>query len=284
MSENAPRRPKKIPMVPVKTRPGSGAARKFFFAGGIIMKLNPSLAMELKQAKIDIPAREYAAFVALTAVFYFFLFGSLIVFLAWYANFLTQDFIEIAIGIAGFMGFFTMIYVYNNPKLQISRKVKNLEKDLLFAMRHLYIQVKSGVTLFDAMVSVSAADYGVISEEFEESVKEINGGVPQIDALENMAWRNPSLFFRRVIWQVVNAMRAGTDIGTVLKEILNALGTDQRLEIRRYGAQLNPLALVYMMSSVIVPSLGITFMITLSIFIGFLIPFDIFLLLILVFL
>src|SRR5438876_5653186 len=198
MSEDLPRRPKKIPMVPVKTSAGSGVARKFFFAGGIIQKLNPSLAMELKQAKIDIPAREYGAYVALTAIFYFFLFGSLIVGLAWYADFLTLNFIEIAGALSGVLAFFIMLYVLNYPKLQVGRKVKNLEKDLLFAMRHLYIQVKSGVTLFDAMVSVSSADYGVITEEFDESVKEINGGVPQIDALENMAWRNPSLFFRRV--------------------------------------------------------------------------------------
>ncbi|MDI6798525.1 MAG: type II secretion system F family protein [Candidatus Aenigmarchaeota archaeon] len=165
------------------------------------------------------------------------------------------------------------------------RKVRSLEKDLLYALRHLLIQVRSGVTLFNSIVSVSKAGYGLVSEEFDSTVKEINAGVPEIEALDNMAFRNPSLHFRRVIWQLVNALRAGSDIGNTLREIVSSMANEQRIEIRRYGAQLNPMALIYMMSAVIVPSLGITFLIILSSFVGFFIlPLDITLYLILAFL
>ncbi|MEM7825363.1 MAG: type II secretion system F family protein, partial [Candidatus Aenigmatarchaeota archaeon] len=157
-------------------------------------------------------------------------------------------------------------YVVFYPKKILREKIRLLEKDLLYALRHLLIQVRSGVTLFNAMVSVAAGDYGLISEEFEEAVREINAGVSEIDALEAMSWRNPSLYFRRVIWQLVNGMRAGSDIATTLREIVNGLAIDQRIEIRKYGAQLNPMALAYLMLAVIIPTLGITFLIILSSF------------------
>ena len=43
---------------------------------------------------------------------------------------------------------------------------------------------------------------------------------------------------------------------------------EQKVLIRKYGSQLNPLAMMYMMIDVIIPSLGITFLIIFSSFSG----------------
>jgi len=107
-----------------------------------------------------------------------------------------------------------------------------------------------------------------MSTEFSTVVKEINAGKPQVEALEEIAVENPSLFFRRSIWQLVNGMKAGSDMSGVIKEIINSLSEEQVLQIQRYGGQLNPLAMFYMLVAVIAPTLGMTFLIIISSFIA----------------
>lgn len=266
----------RIPLIPFKTETALNFARKFFGISKEMTKFFPSLNYELRQVKINLNPREYVALAIFTALFWFVLMIFITIFIGILAGALTTPtnilsyftstylFIMLLtnIGITLFVFYYVVFY----PKKILREKIRLLEKDLLYALRHLLIQVRSGVTLFNAMVSVAAGDYGLISEEFEEAVREINAGVSEIDALEAMSWRNPSLYFRRVIWQLVNGMRAGSDIATTLREIVNGLAIDQRIEIRKYGAQLNPMALAYLMLAVIIPTLGITFLIILSSF------------------
>ena len=150
------------------------------------------------------------------------------------------------------------------PKLIANKRIKKLEVNLLPALQSMLIQLNSGVPLFDILVGISKGDYGEISKEFSTVVKEINTGKPQVDALEDIAVENPSLFFRRAIWQIVNGMKAGSDMSNVIKEIINSLSEEQVLQIQRYGGQLNPLAMFYMLVAVIMPTLGMTFLIVIS--------------------
>jgi pilus assembly protein TadC len=83
-----------------------------------------------------------------------------------------------------------------------------------------------------------------------------------------LARQNPSLYFRRIMWQMVNALKSGADIGDTIKQIVDTLSEEQRIAIKKYGAQLNPLALMYMIFAVIFPTLGITFLLVVSSFIG----------------
>jgi hypothetical protein len=51
--------------------------------------------------------------------------------------------------------------------------------------------------------------------------------------------------------------------------MVDNLTNEQKVQIRKYGSQLNPMAMMYMMVAVIIPSLGITFIIIMSSFSGF---------------
>ena len=146
-----------------------------------------------------------------------------------------------------------------------------LEADLLNSLQHMLVEIKSGVPLFNSMVSISD-DYGEVSEEFRKVVKEINAGKSEIKALEEASRRNPSLYFRRTLWQLTNSIKAGSDIGDTLEAIVHNLTQEQIIEIRKYGQELSPYTLIYMLIAVIMPTLGITFLIILSSFAGIEIP------------
>jgi len=226
----------------------------------------PFLKMYLKQAEVDFPVKEYLSMCFLSSLIFFVFFGIFFIFILTVAG-VKNSFLfglVVAVVVTSFVFFQQIAY----PKMYANKRVRNIERNLLAALQNILIQLNSGVPLFDILVNIAKGKYGDISKEFSKVIREINAGRPQIEALEEIAAVNPSLFFRRSIWQLVNGMKSGADMATVLAEIIDSLSEEQILQIQRYGSQLNPMAMFYMLAVVIGPSLGMTFLIILSSFIA----------------
>ena len=258
-----------IPFVPFPVTKALNYARALGLVGiaNTMSKANPKLGLYLYQAESFLDAREYTSIAVFTGLFWTVVMAGLLGFISVAAR-APSNFLPLALLVSLGMGAVSYFYVVMYPQIIVLKKVRELEKHLLFAMRHLLIQVKSGITLFDSMASVSRGRYGLVSKEFNEAVRKISTGVRDVDALEDMALKNPSLHFRRSLWQISNALRAGSDIGETLEIIIDNLSNEQRIMVKQYGAQLNPLAFMYMMFGIILPSLGISLLVSLSSFGG----------------
>lgn len=259
---------KRIPFVPFPLTTARLVVKPFYGLGNRLLKIFPGLNVRLNQADVEISPREYLAiaFFALwfwtTIIFVLLLTFSLFIILP-------ANFVYILTAAPLIIGFLAFFYIVQYPMLIISRKIRDLDRYLLFALRHMQVQIKSGIPLFDGLVSISKGDYGLISEEFKKCVKKISTGMSETNALEELIFKNPSMYFRRVIWQITNAVRTGADLSDTLNAIVENLANEQKVAIRKYGSQLNPLSMMYMMLAVILPSLGITFLVLLSTFSGF---------------
>ncbi len=163
--------------------------------------------------------------------------------------------------LAGLLTFFSRT-VY--PRVYVTRKQRDIEQHLISALQDIHVQLQSGVPLFRIMVNISSSDYGALSDEFKKAVRRINAGYPQIQVLEELGEANPSPFFRRTLWQISNGMRAGSDISIVIHESIHALSQEQLIQIQNYGNKLNPMIMFYMLISVILPALSITFLTIIS--------------------
>ena len=256
----------KIPysLLPIKVlKKGSSI---FLGIGRSLEKNFPFLKLHLKQAEVDFSVKEYLSMCFLSGLIFFVFFGFffiLILFLAGVKNPFSFGLITSII-----ITLFVFLQQLTYPKIYSNKRIRDIEKNLLAALQNMLIQLNSGVPIFDILVNLSKGNYGEISREFLKAVKKINAGKPQIETLEEMATLNPSLFFRRAIWHLVNGMKAGADMSSVIKEMVNLLAEEQILQIQRYGSQLNPLAMFYMLVVVIAPSLGMTFLIIISSFIS----------------
>jgi flagellar protein FlaJ len=259
---------KKIPIVPVPMEKAQGASKHLLNWGEFFSNLFPGLAFELEQSEFHFEPREWVALGLFTALFYFSVLftGLFVVLMA--AKIAIARIIVISLGASGVIGLVGFMYVIFYPKLFVNRKVNQIEKNLPYVLHHLLIEVRSGVPLFNALVSISQSRYGILSEEIKKAVDDISTGKSEIAALEMLARRNPSLYFRRVLWQIVNSLKSGADIGNTIKQIVDNLAEEQRVAIKKYGSQLNPLTLMYMIFAVIFPTLGITFLLVLSSFVG----------------
>lgn len=150
------------------------------------------------------------------------------------------------------------------PKLFVSRRDREIEKNLIPALEDMLVQLNAGIPLFTILVNLSNADYGELSEEFKRAVKKISAGKPQIEVLEELGKRSSSLYFKRTLWQISNGMKAGSDITIVIRDSITALNEEQLLQIQNYGNKLNPMIMFYMLISVILPALSITFLTIIS--------------------
>lgn len=230
-------------------------------------KIFPSLELELRQADFDLNVREYISIALFSSFFMFILtFSAFFIFVFQSVTFYKT--LSMGFFIGSFFLILTFFYIKTYPKLVIRKKVMDLERNLIYAVRHIYVQVTSGVPIFDAMLSVSEANYGTISKEFKIAVRNVNTGQPIEKALDDLALRNPSQYFRRTLWQISNGIKSGSDIGNILRNITDYISSEQKILIKLYGSQLNPLTLLYMMAGIVIPSLGITFLVVLSSFSG----------------
>jgi flagellar protein FlaJ len=259
---------KRIPLLPFPLPRAKKISRRFLGIGESLSHMFPGLEFNIEQSGLEFDAREWMALAFFTAIFYFsVLFGPMAL-LTLAARIEPARAVGISFLVGFVIGFVSLIYLAMYPKLSVTRKVNQLEHFLPTGLHHLLIEVRSGVPLYNSLVSIAQSNYGMLSQEFRRAVNEINTGKSEVAALEMLARENPSLYFRRVIWQMVNALKSGADIGQTMKQIVDNLSEEQRIAIKKYGAQLNPLALMYMIFCVIFPTLGITFLLVISSFIG----------------
>jgi pilus assembly protein TadC len=258
---------KQIPLLPLPYGPLSKLSHGFYPLSSFLLKVLPSMEMELEGAKSQFDGKEYISGALLTFTIYFIGIGAILVTWA-FRNELIDDLkIRLAIfSISFIISLAIFMYILAYPKWKSSKVKLEVEKNLLFAARHLMIQTNAGVPLFDSIVSISEEyddenlNYGAISKEFRKIVREVKSGKELTVALEESAVRNPSQYYKRAIWQLANANRAGANMGFVLKDIVEYLSSEQRIMIRNYGSQLNPLALFYMFTCIIAPTMGIIFL------------------------
>lgn len=263
-----------VPMMPFPYKLARPLIHGFNPISSFLVKFFPSLDSELEEIGSKLESKDYLGGALISFSVYFlsvlFLLGTW----AFRTELLSDTKTRLLILLISFIFAFSIFfYTMLFPRWTSTKKKEELERNLLFATRHLMIQTNAGVPLFDAIVSISEEygdpnfDYGGISKEFKKIIKEVRSGKELTESLEDSAKRNPSPYYRRVIWQLANSNKAGANVGSVLKDMVEFLSDEQRISIRNYGSQLNPLALFYMLTCVIAPTMGLVFLMIMSTFV-----------------
>jgi pilus assembly protein TadC len=253
-----------IPFLPVPPKKAKTLSRKFVRYGERLSKVMPNLQGQLKLINLEFEAREYLGLVFFSVLFYFATTAAALFSVGYI--FSAEKLLNLSLPLGGLMATTVFVYQSSYPTVLLSKRVSDIEKNLVFAIKNMLVHVTGGTPLFDAMVYVAEGDFGEVSKEFKKAVREIRTGRPEDEVLEEIALRNPSHYFRKSLSQLASGMRAGSDVSTVLNSVLDYLSAEQRLLIRRYGSSLNSLSVVYMMLAVVIPALGTTFFIVLSSF------------------
>jgi flagellar protein FlaJ len=220
---------------------------------------DPLLKKRLKMAKVDRTPKEFVKR-SLRNAFIMSLCLALLVFF-----YLDKNQKPLWYLVVAFAVLFYVLYGFNMLKLRsrIIKRRKEIDRDVLFAGRYLLVKLNSGQPLINALIDASGS-YGVASNHFKEIVRDIELGKPIEQALSDAAEYSPSDKFRKIIFQISNALRIGIDVTEFLDATLNEIADQQIIEITRYGKKLNSITLFYMLFAVVLPSLGLTIFIVVA--------------------
>ncbi|MBN2422474.1 type II secretion system F family protein [Candidatus Woesearchaeota archaeon] len=217
------------------------------------MSLFPELDKKLKMAVIADSPKEFTKKSLKNALILSLGFSAMFFFLAdkmgWSLAAVPLIFISFFLGIF-FLGM-------KKPDAIIKKRGEEIDRDVLFAGRFLLIKLNSGKPLMNTLVEASQS-YGVANKYFKEIVRQIELGTPMEKALDHASYYSPSEKFRKLLFQISNALKIGIDVTHNLQATLDEVVTEQMLEIKKYGKRLNSFTMFYMLMAIIIPSLGVT--------------------------
>jgi pilus assembly protein TadC len=168
----------------------------------------------------------------------------------------------------GFVVFYMGMNMFLNfPKHKTKKNAKGVEKDILFAARDMIIALRSGMPLFNTLVSISSG-YGDASREFQKVVERVQLGMPLEEAIDQTIAESKSDSFKRIMLQASVSIKSGGDVVSAIQSVIDQLSEERVIELRRYGQRLNAIAMFYMLFGVILPSMGIAVVTILTTFIA----------------
>ncbi len=228
--------------------------------------LFPDLEWDLKRAGYPVSAVQYLATAMFITIVVFiitlFSISTALIIRKEFAMSYSSIVVSIVISTIAFL------YVMMIPKLKIVSKGRLIDKDLEYMLKDMRIQLTSGIPLFDTLVNIAKGGYGECSKVANNIVQEVQAGRPITKVLEDYGLLSPSEYLRRVLWQIVNAVKTGSDITLTLKAISSDIRVEKENRIKIYEQELNLWSLIYMMGIIVMPSMGITLLVILSSFMG----------------
>ncbi|MDK2907789.1 MAG: archaeal flagellar protein FlaJ [Candidatus Woesearchaeota archaeon] len=156
---------------------------------------------------------------------------------------------------------FPIVYIFfffvflNYPKAMILRMKKKYDQEILYAGRYLLIKIESGEPLFKALIDASNS-YGISSGVFKEIVNTIMSGVPIEKALEEARDTSPSDKFKRILTQILTAIKTGADVAEPLRQVLDSIRDEQFNELKGYEKKLNAITMFYLVLGGVFPALA----------------------------
>jgi archaeal flagellar protein FlaJ len=141
-----------------------------------------------------------------------------------------------------------------------------IDKELIFAMRDMLIQISSGIPLFNVIENIGDSSYGYVSTEFKRVAVNVKGGNPLLSEIEIMAIRTQSEYLKKISWQLVTAIRSGADLTATLKNVVKILVDYQFAISKSFNAELNFIILIFMLISAVLPTIGTTVLVIFSVF------------------
>jgi len=254
----------KIPVLLLSIDSVRRIGRRLQGLGSSLAKMSPKLGATLSKIDIDLTPEEYAVGSFVSSLTYGVLFFCIIMFALLIQGSVDKFPIALGSGLGIWLIFFMLHLTY--PAIILKKVAMKENRDLLFALREVMIDVNSGIPLYWAVKNAAEAGYGYISKDFQGVIREIEQGQPEREALRHLALKTESEYLKRALWQMVNALESGASMGGAIAGIVKSVEEYIYRDIKNYSSNLNFLMLIYMFAAAVLPSLGVTFLVLLSAF------------------
>ena len=231
-----------------------------------LLAFYPGLSYDLKNLGMDVPGEYYAVIALLSAMIWAIVltfFAGLILSISALPAAMGLLFLLLTLLLTFLVA---MLFYFAYPSLLAKSMGAAINRELIFVVRDMTIQISSGIPLFTVLENIGNANYRYTSPEFKSLVVKVKSGGSLIDELEALAIRTQSEYLKKTAWQLVTAIRSGADLTDTLKSIVKLLVDYQFSLSRSFNAELNFIILIYMLVSAVLPTIGTTVLVIFSVF------------------
>jgi len=151
------------------------------------------------------------------------------------------------------LGLVTTIVVLYIPKQIAVSRGNACSVELPFALRHMATELRAGIGLFKTIQAVTAADYGVLSEEFARTITEIEEGTDTGVALKHLALRTQSKPLRSAINHMLRAIRVGGNLSNIMNEIAEDVSEELKNRINSFSQKMNFFSVIFIFICIVLP-------------------------------
>ena len=156
---------------------------------------------------------------------------------------------------------------FNIVDVQIRKKGREIDGDLLFISEYFLVSLESGLPLGNAIERISKLDRpgGVF---FKKVFTEFQTGKDLEEALDEGEKFCPNESLKVLLKRLKDSLVIGIDLGKILENFIDESSEKKIIEVRGYAKKLNPIVTIYLLLGIVIPSLGVTFFILGSAFLS----------------
>lgn len=138
--------------------------------------------------------------------------------------------VAIVAAILSFMLVWLLLWMLLN--LLVDKRSSSIEKVLPDLLSMIAQNMSAGMTPYNALWVAARPEFGALADEIQKVARDTLTGTPLETALLNMSKRVKSNKLRRTVKLMIQGMRSGGELPTVLQEIARDIRTEQNLVMR----------------------------------------------------
>ena len=226
------------------------------FIRGLVKK-NPNIKSKLKKAGSKQTPHQYMHQTVSMTIMSLLLFGA-IVFMIFKNQIPLLIVGELGVIVLGTPLFFKFWVGYVD--VLIRKYGRELDGDLLFISEYFLVTLESGLPLGNAIKRISYLDRPG-GKFFKRVYTDFKTGKDLERAIDEAAQYSASEDLKILLKRLQDSLNIGVDLKQVLTNFVEEASNKKILEIQAYSKKLNPIVMLYLLLGIVVPSLGVTFLI-----------------------
>ena len=154
---------------------------------------------------------------------------------------------------------------------------RDVEANLLDALRHFASELKNGGGLVRALSSVGNGGYGAVSGLISEALVLVSEGESVEASFREAGERSPSTAFKSFAASVAHASSTGTDLSGIVERFARELEASRRSALAIYGNECSKLSTLTVVLTGVLPGMLVFALVESGFMFGFRVPVEFFL-------
>jgi flagellar protein FlaJ len=145
------------------------------------------------------------------------------------------------------------ILVYIVPMKKAKTRGIMIDTELPYALRHLATELQAGIGLYKVIQSIAKNDYGVLSDEMNRVVLEIENGIDTKTALRHASLRSQSKNFNIAMFHIVRTMNTGGNLARTINGVADTVSFDLMESAKQFGEKMNFFGIIFIFIAIVLP-------------------------------